>query len=68
MDRQIPERARGLGICEVEVVENVMLEDTVDGEFTTSDDVAEVAVPLRGMGSNALTGRSLGVGHGWHME
>jgi len=33
-----------LGITEQEVIKNVMLKNTVDGEFTTLADVAEVAL------------------------
>ncbi len=68
VDRQIPEQARDLGISEEEVVRNVMLKSTVDGEFTTLDDVAEVASVLAGFGTNALTGQSVVVSHGWFME
>jgi 3-hydroxybutyrate dehydrogenase len=65
---QIPEQARELGISESEVIRNVMLKDTVDGEFTTEEDVAETAVFLAAFGSNALTGQSLVVSHGWFMQ
>src|SRR4030088_449494 len=41
VDKQIPEQAAELGISEADVVRNVMLKDTVDGEFTTTDDVAD---------------------------
>jgi 3-hydroxybutyrate dehydrogenase len=68
VDRQIPEQARELGISEQEVVKNVMLKETVDGEFTTVEDVAEVAVLFAGFESNALTGQSLVVSHGWFMQ
>ncbi len=68
VDRQIPEQARELGISEAEVVSKVMLGQTVDGEFTTVEDVAEVALLFAGFGSNALTGQSLVVSHGWFME
>ena len=68
VDRQIPEQARDLGISEEEVVRNVMLRNTVDGEFTTTGDVAEVAVMFAGFESNALTGQALVVSHGWFME
>src|SRR5215467_10533284 len=44
VDKQIPEQAKELGISEQEVIKNVMLKETVDGEFTTVDDVAEVAL------------------------
>ena len=68
VDKQIPEQAKELGISEAEVVRKVMLGQTVDGEFTTVEDVAEVALLFAGFGSNALTGQSLVVSHGWFME
>lgn len=68
VDKQIPEQARALGISEDEVVRNVMLKNTVDGEFTTLDDVAEVALMFAAFPSGALTGQSLVVSHGWVME
>ena len=68
VDKQIPEQAKELGISEEEVVKNVMLKDTVDGEFTTVDDVANVALTLAAFETNALTGQSLVVSHGWFMQ
>ena len=68
VDRQIPEQARELGISEQEVVRNVMLKETVDGAFTTVEDVAQTALFLAAFGSNALTGQSVVVSHGWHMQ
>src|SRR4051794_14585576 len=68
VDKQIPEQAKELGISEDEVVRSVMLKDTVDGEFTTVDDVARTAVFLAGFPSNALTGQSIVVSHGWFMQ
>lgn len=68
VEKQIPEQARELGISEEAVVKNVMLKETVDGEFTTVQDVAEVAVLFAGFESNALTGQSLVVSHGWYMQ
>ncbi len=68
VDRQIPEQARTLGITEEEVIKKVMLGQTVDGEFTTMADVAEIAVMFAGFQTNALTGQSLLVSHGWFME
>jgi 3-hydroxybutyrate dehydrogenase len=68
VDRQIPEQARMLGISEQAVVRDIMLKDTVDGEFTTVEDVAEVALLFAAFPSNALTGQSLVVSHGWHMQ
>lgn len=68
VDKQIPEQAKTLGISEAEVISKVMLKDTVDGEFTTLDDVAEVALMFAAFPSNALTGQSLVVSHGWSMQ
>ena len=66
--RQIPEQAEQFGISEEEVVKKIMLKDTVDGEFTTVEDVAEAAVFLAAFPTNALTGQSMIVSHGWSME
>ena len=68
VEKQIPEQAKALGISEAEVIKNVMLKETVDGEFTTVDDVAETAVFLASLPSNALTGQSIVVSHGWFMQ
>jgi 3-hydroxybutyrate dehydrogenase len=68
VEKQIPEQAKTLGISEDEVVKKVMLGGTVDGEFTTLEDVAEVALMFASFPSNALTGQSLVVSHGWFME
>lgn len=68
VDKQIPEQAKELGISEEEVIRNVMLKDTVDGEFTTVADVAAAAVFFASFPSNALTGQSLVVSHGWFMQ
>ncbi|MGL5741333.1 MAG: 3-hydroxybutyrate dehydrogenase [Legionella sp.] len=68
VDKQIPEQAKELGITEEEVIKNVMLKDTVDGVFTTTDDVAQTALFFASFESNALTGQSLVVSHGWFME
>jgi 3-hydroxybutyrate dehydrogenase len=68
VEKQIPEQARELGISEEEVVKGIMLKETVDGEFTTVADVAEIALLFAGFGSNALTGQSIVVSHGWFMQ
>jgi 3-hydroxybutyrate dehydrogenase len=68
VEKQIPEQAKTLGISEDEVVKRIMLGGTVDGEFTTLEDVAEVAHMFAAFPTNALTGQSLIVSHGWHME
>ncbi len=68
VERQIPQLAKERGISEAAVVKDVMLATTVDGEFTTVADVAEVALFLAAFPSNALTGQSIVVSHGWHMQ
>ena len=68
VEKQIPEQAKEFGISEAEVVRNIMLKNTVDGEFTTLDDVAQCALFFAGFGTNALTGQSLVVSHGWFMQ
>jgi 3-hydroxybutyrate dehydrogenase len=68
VEKQIPEQAKELGITEEEVIKNVMLKDTVDGEFTTVQDVAEATLFFAAFPNNALTGQSLVVSHGWFME
>jgi len=68
VDKQIPEQAAALGISEDDVIKKVMLKDTVDGEFTTVQDVAQLAVFLAAFPTNALTGQSITVSHGWHMQ
>ena len=68
VEKQIPEQAKALGISEADVIKNVMLKETVDGEFTTVQDVAGLAVFLAAFPTNALTGQSITVSHGWHMQ
>ena len=68
VDKQIPEQAEELGISEEDVIKHIMLKNTVDGEFTTTADVAEAVLFLAGFETNALTGQSLVVSHGWFME
>jgi len=68
VDKQIPEQAKELGISEDDVIKHVMLKDTVDGQFTTVDDVADCVLFFAGARSNALTGQSMVVSHGWFMQ
>ncbi|QEE28933.1 3-hydroxybutyrate dehydrogenase [Terriglobus albidus] len=68
VEKQIPEQAELLGITAEEVVQKVMLKDAVDGQFTTTDEIAEAAVFLAQQRTLALTGQSIIVSHGWVME
>ena len=68
VEKQIPEQAKSLGISEADVISKVLLKETVDGEFTTVADVAETALFFAAFPTNALTGQSLVVSHGWFMQ
>jgi len=68
VDKQIPEQAKKLGISEESVVKDIMLKETADGEFTTVQDVAQAALFFAAFETNALTGQSLIVSHGWNMQ
>ncbi|EFA75904.1 Beta-hydroxybutyrate dehydrogenase [Heterostelium album PN500] len=68
VERQIPQIAERMGISEDQVIKSVMLKDTLDGEFTSFEDVNEVAVTFVHMPSKALTGQSVIVSHGWVLE
>jgi 3-hydroxybutyrate dehydrogenase len=68
VDKQIPEQAKELGISEDEVIKKVMLGQTVDGVFTTVEDVAQTVLFLSAFPSAALTGQSFIVSHGWYMQ
>jgi 3-hydroxybutyrate dehydrogenase len=68
VEKQIPEQAKELGLTEQEVVRRVMLGGTVDGIFTTVEDVAQTVSFLCTFPSAALTGQSFVVSHGWYMQ
>jgi len=68
VEKQIPEQAKELGISEEAVIKDVMLKETVDGQFTTVQDVAEIALLFAAFETNALTGQSMVVSHGWFMQ
>ena len=68
VDRQIPEQAAQFGISEEQVIRTIMLKDTVDGQFTTTDDVADAVLFFAAATTNAFTGQSLVVSHGWFMQ
>jgi 3-hydroxybutyrate dehydrogenase len=68
VEKQIPEQAHALGMSEDEVVKRLMLQNTVDGAFTTVEEVAAVALFFASFPTLGLTGQSLLVSHGWMME
>ena len=68
VEKQIPEQAKELGITEEEVVKRMMLGSTVDGVFTTVEDVAQTVLFLSAFPTAAFTGQSFVVSHGWFMQ
>jgi 3-hydroxybutyrate dehydrogenase len=68
VEKQIPEQAASLNMDAREVVEKVMLHDTLDKQFTSTDEIAETAVFLAEQKTLALTGQSIIVSHGSFME
>jgi len=67
VDKQIPEQAAVFNMSEEDVIKKVFLSETVDGEFTTTADIANTVAFLAGFETNALTGQSIVVSHGWSM-
>lgn len=68
VEKQIAQYMRERNLSREEVIRTILVPETVDGQQTTVDDVAEVAVFFASFPSNALTGQSLLLTHGWHME
>ena len=67
-EKQIPEQAQKLNITEDEVVRNVMLKNTIDGQFTSLDDVARTVLFVADDISGSFSGQSFLVSHGWCMK
>ncbi|WP_318263366.1 SDR family oxidoreductase [Francisella-like endosymbiont] len=68
VEKQIPKRAKELNISEEEVVRNIMLGGTVDREFTTVQDIADIAIFLAEFKINTLKGQKILVSHGWECK
>jgi 3-hydroxybutyrate dehydrogenase len=68
VEKQIPEQAKILNLDPQEVVEKVMLKDTLDQQFTSMEEIGATAVFLAEQTTLALTGQSFMVTHGWFME
>jgi 3-hydroxybutyrate dehydrogenase len=68
VEKQIPEQAKILKLDPQEVVEQVMLKDTLDHQFTSMEEIGATAVFLAEQTTLALTGQSIMVSHGWFME
>ena len=68
VEKQIPQQAAEKGISEASVVNDIMLVNTVDKEFTTVDDIAQLALFLAAFPSNVFAGQSIVASHGWFMN
>ncbi len=68
VEKQIPQQAAEKGISEEEVVNDIMLVNTVDKEFTTVTDIAQLALFLAAFPTNVFTGQSIVASHGWFMN
>ena len=66
--REVHTLYRAKGISEEEVIKNIMLGNTVDGEFTTTADIALLALFLASFPTNVFTGQSFIPSHGWGMK
>ena len=68
VEKQIPQQAAELDISKQEVVEKITLGETMDHEFTTIEDVAELALLFAAFPTNALTGQSVVISHRWYIN
>lgn len=66
IEAQLPVLARERGVTEQEVVQD-FLRHTVDGEYTTVEELAELAVLLAAFPGKLMNGQSVGASHGIHM-
>ncbi|HHX37066.1 MAG TPA: 3-hydroxybutyrate dehydrogenase [Clostridiaceae bacterium] len=66
IDRQLVEISEATGASPEEVIRDQWLGDTVDGEFTKIEEIANAIVYLAN-DTGALTGQSLMLSHGMHM-
>ena len=68
VEKQIPEQAREFGMTEDEVVRDIMLKHTVDGQFTTLEEVARTVQFAADDIDGSFTGQSFLVAHGYCMR
>ncbi len=68
IERQLPILAKEAGVSEEQIVKDLFLRLTVDDEYTTEAELADVALFLASFPTNALTGQSVSVSHGMHMH
>ena len=65
--KQIPQRAKVENKTEDEIKKS-MVKNTVDGNFTTVEEVAQATLFFASFEGLALTGQSIVVSHGWCMK
>ncbi|ALF59090.1 MULTISPECIES: 3-hydroxybutyrate dehydrogenase [Psychrobacter] len=65
---QIPLQAKEKGISEEAVVNDILLANTLNKEFTTIEDVSQTALFLAAFPTNVFTGQSINASHGWCMR
>lgn len=65
---QIPLQAQQKGISEEEVVNDILLANTLNKEFTTLEDVSQTALFLAAFPTDVFTGQSINASHGWCMR
>lgn len=68
VEKQIEKYMQEKNLSREEVISKLLLPETVDGQFTTLEDMTEVALFFATFPSNALTGQSLNISHGWVMQ
>lgn len=66
--KQVAEQANQLNLTEADIINKVMLGKTVDGKFTTVEEVVAVVEFFASFPTMALTGQSLLVSHGQNMS
>lgn len=67
LDKQIPEQAQIKGMSEEEVISKIILANTIDGKFSTVDEVSNLLVFFAKDTQGALSGQSVMLTHGWGM-
>lgn len=68
VEKQITKYMQERNLTRDEVIRTILLPETVDGQFTTIQDMVESALFFVTFPSNALTGQSLDITHGWRMD
>lgn len=68
VNEQIPLQAAQKNITEDEVINDILLANTLNKEFTTIEDVSQTALFLAAFPTDVFTGQSINASHGWCMR